>query len=87
MSDQEYYNNPLDEGNNQEDTVGQLIFDVFSNRLGEELILEFKSMISESRWNLGEELHNGLYREGGAQMLRYLINTYEQQKSIHNNKD
>lgn len=81
MDDQEY-----NDGMDMDDETSQLIYDTFSNRFGEDLIIKFKEMISEPRWNMGDEPSIGYYREGGAQMLRYIINTYEQQKQINNGK-
>ena len=83
MNDQEYDSPDVI---NMDDDVNELIYDTFSNRFGEDLIIKFKEMIAEPRWNFGEEVSYGYYREGGAQMLRYIINTYEQQKALHNSQ-
>lgn len=80
------FDNPLYEQEYQlpDNELGELLFSVFNCQAGEKLILEFEKMIREPRWNPQEDLNMGLYREGGSQMLRYLIANYEEFKNKSN---
>lgn len=58
-----------------------LVYRVLNTPDGQLLIEQWKDQLMEARFYPGEETSLGVYREGGQQMLRYMLSCYNNVKN------